>query len=55
MATKKRIDRIGKAQWGVYVARELADRVKNYMSKEKRTLTYVLTEAVDEFLSKRGF
>lgn len=55
MATKTRIDRIGKAIFGVYVPQELADRVKKFMAKEKRTLTYVVTEAVDEFLVKRGF
>jgi len=47
--------REGKAIFGVYVPQELADRVKKYMKKEKRTLTYVVTEAVDEFLSKKGF
>lgn len=55
MATKTRLDRIGKAIFGVYVPQELADRAKKYMAKEKRTLTYVVTEAVDEFLTKRGF
>lgn len=53
--TTTRVDRIGKAIFGVYVPQELADRAKKYMAKEKRTLTYVVTEAVDEFLKKRGF
>lgn len=52
---KTRVDRIGKAIFGVYVPQELADRVKRYMAKEKRTLTYVVTEAVDEFLVKHGY
>lgn len=52
MATSRRV---GKAIFGVYVPQELADRVKQYMAKEKRTLTYVITEAVDEFLNKRGY
>jgi predicted DNA-binding protein len=55
MAVKERPDRVEKAIWGVYVPRELSNRVKAYMAKEKRTLTYVVTEAVDEFLKKRGF
>lgn len=55
MATKTRIDRIGKSIFGVYLPQELADRAKKFMAKEKRTLTYVVTEAVDEFLTKRGF
>ena len=50
-----RPDREGKAVWGVYVLKELSDRAKKYMAKEKRTLTYVVTEAVDEFLKKRGY
>lgn len=47
--------RVGKAIWGVYVPQELADRVKKYMAKEKRTLTYVVTEAVDKFLKDNGY
>jgi predicted DNA-binding protein len=54
MATVRK-SRIGKAIFGVYVPQELADRVKEYMAKEKRTLTYVVTEAVDQFLRKNGF
>ena len=50
-----RPDRADKAVWGVYVVKELAERTKKYMAKEKRTLTYVVTEAVDEFLKKRGY
>lgn len=47
--------RVGKAIFGVYVDQALADRAKAYMKKEKRTLTYLVTEAVIEFLNKRGF
>lgn len=47
--------RVGKAIFGVYVPQELADRAKKFMKKEKRTLTYVVVEAVEEFLTKRGF
>lgn len=47
--------RVGKAVFGVYVPQELADRVKKYMAKEKRTLTYVITEAVDKFLKERDY
>jgi predicted DNA-binding protein len=47
--------RVGKAIFGVYVPQELADRVKKFMAKEKRTLTYVVTEAVDTFLKERGY
>lgn len=54
MATVRK-SRIGKAIFGVYVPQELADRTKQFMAKEKRTLTYVVIEAVDEFLKKRGF
>lgn len=49
-----RKSRVGKAIFGVYVPQELADRVKVFMKTEKRTLTYVVIEAVDEFLKKRG-
>ena len=55
MATTKRVDRVGKAIFGVYVPQVLADRAHKFRTKEKRTLTYVVTEAIDEFLSKRGF
>ena len=55
MSESLRKSRIGKAIFGVYVPQALADRVKQYMAKEKRTLTYVVTEAVDEFLIKNGF
>jgi hypothetical protein len=55
MASNQRPDRAEKSAWGVYVLKELSDRVKTYMAKEKRTLTYVVTEAVDEFLKKRGY
>ena len=47
--------RVGKAIFGVYVPQELADRVKKYMAKEKRTLTYVVSEAVDKFLKDNGY
>lgn len=55
MVTTVRKSRIGKAIFGVYVPQELADRTKKFMAKEKRTLTYVVTEAVDQFLSNKGF
>lgn len=47
--------RIGKAIFGVYVPQALADRCKKFMAKEKRTLTYVVTEAVDKFLKDNGY
>jgi hypothetical protein len=47
--------RVGKAIFGVYVPQALADRCKKYMAKEKRTLTYVVTEAVDKFLKDNGY
>ena len=47
--------REGKAIFGVYVPQELADRCKKYMAKERRTLTYVVTEAVDKFLKDNGY
>lgn len=50
-----RKSRDGKAIFGVYVPQELADRCKKYMAKEKRTLTYVVTESVDTFLKENGF
>lgn len=55
MATKIRHDRVGKAIFGVYVPQALADRCKKYMADEKRTLTYIVTEAVEDFLAKRGY
>jgi hypothetical protein len=54
MATVRK-SRVGKAIFGVYVPKELADRTKKYMEKDKRTLTYVVIEAVDQFLTQRGF
>ena len=50
-----RPDRADKAVWGVYVIKELAERAKKFIAREKRTLTYLVTEAVDEYLKKRGF
>ena len=50
-----RKSREGKAIFGVYVPQELADRAKAYMADDKRTLTYIVTESVDEFLKKKGF
>jgi hypothetical protein len=55
MTTEQRKSRAGKAIFGVYVPQDLAKRAKQYMAKDKRTLTYVVTEAVDEFLKKHNF
>jgi predicted DNA-binding protein len=55
MATSIRKSREGKAIFGVYVPQALADRAKKYMAHDKRTLTYVVTEAIDEFLKAKGF
>ena len=52
MATTRK-SRVGKAIWGVYVPQELADRVKAYMAQDRRTLTYVVTEAVEQFLKDK--
>lgn len=52
---EKRKSRVGKAIFGVYVPQELAERTKKFMVAEKRTLTYVVIEAVDQFLTKRKF
>ena len=54
MATERKT-RAGKAIFGVYVPQELANRAKEFMQADKRTLTYVVIEAVDEFLKKKGF
>ena len=47
--------RPGKAIWGIYAPQEIADRVNKYREEHKRTLTYVVLEAVDEFLKSKGY
>lgn len=47
--------REGKAVLGVYIQQDLHKRIKRYMKDEKRTLTYVVIEAVEQFLSERNY
>lgn len=53
--TSKNRYREGKAIFGVYVPKELHQRVKKFMADDKRTLTYVVIESVEKFLNDRGY